>query len=110
MILQCRLALIDCRDWQDAQSYTYAGLDELADACGRGRSRRRRFKANWQTRLLGAVWRLDDVGDIIGVETVNVPKGRLNGPNQVGCRTLLSNAERKSCAEQDPGEYSKNDH
>jgi hypothetical protein len=31
-----RLALIDCRDWQEAQSYTYAGLDELADACGRG--------------------------------------------------------------------------
>jgi hypothetical protein len=60
--------------------------------------------------MLGAAWRLDDVHDIIGVETVNVPKGRLNGPNQVGCRTLLSNAERKSCAEQDPGEYSKNDH
>jgi hypothetical protein len=79
-----RLALIDCRDWQEAQSYTYAGLDELADACGRGLSRRRRFKANWQTRLLGAAWRLDDVRDIIGVETVNVPKGRLNGPNQVG--------------------------
>jgi len=79
-----RLALIDCRDWQEAQSYTYAGLDELADACGRGLSRRRRFKANWQTRLLGAAWRLYDVRDIIGVETVNVPKGRLNGPNQVG--------------------------
>ena len=34
MILQCRLALIDCRDWQETQSYTYAGLDELAGACG----------------------------------------------------------------------------
>ena len=29
-----RLALIDCRDWQETQSYTCAGLDELADACG----------------------------------------------------------------------------
>jgi len=79
-----RRALIERRDWQEAQSYTYAGLDELADACGRGLSRRRRFKANWQTRLLGAAWRLDDVRDSIGVETVNVPKGSLNGPNQVG--------------------------
>jgi hypothetical protein len=34
--------------------------------------------------LLGAAWRLDDVRDIIGVETVNVLKGRLNGPNQIG--------------------------
>ena len=79
-----RRALIERRDWQEAQSYTYAGLDELADACGTGLSRRRRFKANWQTRLLGAAWRLDDVRDSIGVETVNVPKGSLNGPNQVG--------------------------
>jgi hypothetical protein len=79
-----RLALIDRRDGQEAQSYTYAGLDELPDACGRGLSRRRRFKANWQTRLLGAAWWLDDVRDIIGVETVNVPKRSLNGPNQVG--------------------------
>jgi len=79
-----RRALIERRDWQEAQSYTYAGLDELADACGRGLSRRRRFTANWQTRLLGAAWRLDDVRDIIGVETVNVPKGSLNRPNQLG--------------------------
>jgi hypothetical protein len=79
-----RLALIDCRDWQEPQGYTYAGLDELADAGARGLARRRRFKANWQTRLLGAAWRLDDVRDIIGVETVNVLKGRLNGPNQIG--------------------------
>jgi hypothetical protein len=79
-----RRALIGCRDWQGAQSDTYAGLDELADACGKGLSRRRRCKANWQTRLLGAAWRLDDVRDSIGVETVNVPKGSRHGSNQVG--------------------------
>ena len=31
-----RVALIDCRDWDKPQSYTYARIDELADACARG--------------------------------------------------------------------------
>jgi hypothetical protein len=43
--------------------------------------------------LLGAAWRLDDVRDIIGVETVNVLEGRLNGPNQIG----VPNATLQRC-------------
>jgi acyl-CoA synthetase (AMP-forming)/AMP-acid ligase II len=31
-----RIALIDCRDWDEPQSYTYARIDALINACARG--------------------------------------------------------------------------
>ena len=31
-----RLALIDCRNWDKPESYTYARIDALSDACARG--------------------------------------------------------------------------
>jgi long-chain acyl-CoA synthetase len=35
-----RVALIDCRDWDKPQAYTYAQFDALANACARGLSKR----------------------------------------------------------------------
>ena len=35
-----RIALIDCRDWDAPESYTYGRIDALADACARGLLRR----------------------------------------------------------------------
>src|SRR3954468_24191878 len=35
-----RVALVDCRVWDEPRSFTYAQIDALADACARGLSKR----------------------------------------------------------------------